>query len=62
MIGYLKGTLIDKDDKTLLVLVDKVGFTVYVPEKEISFIKVGSDIELFTELVSEKMKCIFMVS
>ena len=51
MIGYLKGTLVDKDEKTLLVLVDKVGFTVYVPEKEISFIKEGSEIELFTELV-----------
>ncbi len=51
MIGYLKGTLVDKDEKTLLVLVDKVGFTIYVPEKEISFIKEGSEIELFTELV-----------
>jgi len=51
MIGYLKGTLIDKNEKTLLVLVDKIGFTVYVPEKEISFIKEGSEIELFTELV-----------
>lgn len=51
MIGYLNGTLIDKDDKTLLVLVNNVGFRVFVPEKEISFIKEGSEVELFTELI-----------
>lgn len=51
MIGYLKGTIIDKDDKTIVILVNNIGFTIFIPEKEITFIKAGSEIELFTELI-----------
>ena len=51
MIGYLKGTIIDKNEKSVLLLINNVGYTVFIPEKELAFIKNGTEAELFTELV-----------
>lgn len=51
MIGYLKGIIIDKNEKSILLLVNNVGYTVFIPEKELAFIKNGTESELFTELV-----------
>ena len=51
MIGYLKGTIIDKNEKSVLLLINNVGYTVFIPEKELAFIKNGTESELFTELV-----------
>lgn len=51
MIGYLKGTIIDKNEKSVLLLINNVGYTVFIPEKELAFIKKGTEAELFTELV-----------
>lgn len=51
MIGYLKGKIIDKDEKTVIILINNVGYTLFIPEKEINFIKIDSENEFYTELV-----------
>lgn len=51
MIGYLKGTIIEKYEKSVVILLNNIGFTLFIPDKEISFIKIGSEIEFYTELI-----------
>lgn len=51
MIGYIKGQVIEKDEKSLLLLVNNVGFSLFMPEKELAFIKIGSHNEFYTEMV-----------
>lgn len=51
MIGYLKGKIIDKNEKTVIILINNVGYTLFIPEKEINFIKIDSENEFYTELI-----------
>lgn len=51
MIGYLKGIVMEKDEKSILILVNNLGFSLFMPEKELAFVKIGSENEFYTEMV-----------
>ncbi len=47
MIGYLKGQIIDKNEKNIIILVNGVGYLVYANSDILSNIQLKQDIELF---------------
>lgn len=47
MIGYLKGQIIDKNDKNIVILVNGVGYLVFVNNELLANIQLKEDIELF---------------
>lgn len=50
MISYLSGTIKYKNEKSLTVLTDNIGYRVFVPLYILEKVKVGEKIELFTHL------------
>lgn len=51
MIGYLQGTVLDTEEKSVILLVNQVGYAVYMPEKDLFALKPGMELALHTELV-----------
>ena len=47
MIGYINGLIVDKDEKTLLVLAQSVGYKIFATTELISSAKVDQKIQLF---------------
>jgi len=47
MIAYLKGQIIKKTDKEIILLVNNIGYQIFLPEKFLSKIHLNSDLELF---------------
>ncbi len=50
MISYLKGTILSKTNKTVTVLVNNLGYQVFIPQTLINKIIIGDEVELFTHL------------
>ncbi|NCF74888.1 MAG: Holliday junction branch migration protein RuvA [Xanthomonadaceae bacterium] len=48
MIAYLKGTIIEKDDKSVILLTGSVGYQVLLGENFLSKLKKTQEIDLFT--------------
>ncbi len=51
MIGYIRGTIADKENNHILIITDHIGYTVTVSEKDLLSLQKGSQVELFTEMV-----------
>ena len=47
MIGYINGLIIDKDEKSLLVLAGHIGYKAFVPTELLANVKIDSKIQLF---------------
>ncbi len=47
MIAYLKGQIIKKTDKDIILLVNNIGYQIFLPEKFLSEISHDNDLELF---------------
>lgn len=47
MIAYLKGQVIKKTEKDIILLVNNIGYEIYLPEKFLSDINSNQDLELF---------------
>lgn len=47
MIAYLKGKIITKTDKSIILLVDNVGYEIFISYKLLSKMNIDQDIELF---------------
>jgi len=47
MIGYLKGQIIDKNEKNIVILVNGVGYLVFANNELIASIQLKEDVELF---------------
>ncbi len=47
MIAYLKGQVIKKTEKDIILLVNNIGYEIYLPEKFLSDISLNQDLELF---------------
>ena len=47
MIAYLKGQIIKKTEKDIIILVNNIGYQVFLPEKFLSKIGSNLDLELF---------------
>lgn len=47
MIGYINGLIIDKEDKSLLVLAQNIGYNVFATTELISTVSVDQKIQLF---------------
>jgi len=47
MIAYLKGQVIKKTEKDIILLVNNIGYEIYLPEKFLSNINSNQDLELF---------------
>lgn len=50
MIAYLKGQIKHKDERSVLVVSDNVGYRVFVPESTLLKVKLGEEIELYTHV------------
>lgn len=50
MISYLKGMILSKTNKTVTVLVNNLGYQVFIPQTLLNKIIIGSEVELFTHL------------
>ncbi|HOZ36921.1 MAG TPA: Holliday junction branch migration protein RuvA [bacterium] len=50
MISYLKGSLLSKNSKAITLLVNNIGYQIFVPATLLSKVKVGEDLELYTHL------------
>lgn len=48
MIAYLKGTIIEKDEKSVILLAGNIGYKILLHENFLSNIKKTQEIELFT--------------
>jgi len=54
MIAYLKGTILSKKPKYLILITDKIGYQVFVNEKTLVKAKEGEELELYCyQYVSE---------
>lgn len=47
MIGYINGLIIDKEEKTLLVLAQNIGYNIFATTELISTVSVDQKIQLF---------------
>jgi len=47
MIAYLKGQIIKKTDKEIILLVNNIGYQIFLPEKFLSKLHLNSDLDLF---------------
>ncbi len=47
MIGYINGLIIDKDEKSLLVLAGNIGYKTFVPTELLANVKIDTKIQLF---------------
>lgn len=50
MISYLKGSLLSKTSKTITLLVNNIGYQIFVPASLLAKVKIGETIELHTHL------------
>lgn len=50
MIGYLKGTVLTNNGKTIILSVANVGYSIIVPPNVAGICSPGSEVELFTHL------------
>ena len=48
MIAYLKGTIIEKDEKSVILLANNIGYKILLHENFLSQIKKTQEIEMFT--------------
>lgn len=51
MIGYLKGTVLDLEQKSILLEVHDVGYILYMPTTDIANLHVGQSLEVFTSMM-----------
>lgn len=47
MIAYLKGKVINETDKSIILLVDNIGYEVFLPNKFLTKVKVEQELELY---------------
>jgi len=50
MISYLKGTVLSKRSKNLVLLVNNIGYQIFVPSTLLEKIKIDQELELHTHL------------
>ncbi len=50
MISYLKGSILAKTAKTITLLVNNVGYQIFIPATLLKKIKIGTELELYTHL------------
>ena len=47
MIGYINGLIIDKDEKSILVLAGNIGYKAFVPTELLANVKIDTKIQLY---------------
>lgn len=50
MISYIRGSVLTKNQKSIILLVGQVGYQVFVPQTLLQKIKTGVELELYTHL------------
>lgn len=50
MISYLKGTILNKSAKSITLLINQIGYRIFIPQPLLPKIKVTKEIELYTYL------------
>lgn len=50
MISYLKGTILSKNSKAVTLLINNIGYQVFVPQTLIAKVTLGDEVELYTHL------------
>lgn len=60
MIAYLTGLVFDKNNKSIILLVNQVGYEVFLNTKDLDGIIVGQEAKLFTHThVKEDILCLY---
>ena len=50
MLSYLKGSILSKSNKSIILLVNNIGYKIFLPAKLLDQVKPGDEIELHTYL------------